>query len=155
MKQTRFIFIVLIMICGFTAQAQRNRRAFPDVNEMRERKWKLLSEQAKLTPEEMDVVKPVFLEYEQAVWKIHQERRGLMMELRAKTNKNEVDYASMNDKYINFELKQAQLLRDYHLKLKSLLKPESLFNFYRAENIFKRKLLRNMPPPPNSEEVKK
>lgn len=152
MKPIRFILVALIMISCFNVQAQRMRGNFPDLNEMRERKWKLLSEQAKLTPEEMAAVKPVFLEYEQTVWQIHQERRKMGMDFMKNKNQTNVDYNALNDRYVNSEIQQAQLLRDYHLKLKKLLKPETLFNYYRAERMFKRKLLRNMPPPPPAAE---
>ena len=71
---------------------------------------------------------------------------------------NTDDYAELNDKAVNSEISQAQLLRAYHMKLRKLLKPETLYYYYQAERKFKRKLLQNMPknmPPPPDEELKR
>lgn len=151
MKNIKTLFFVLLLLSCFSVQAQRKMRQFPNVTEMHEHKWKAITGQVKLTPEEMSAVKPIFLEYEQAVWKIHQERRDAIMDFNKNKRKADIDYNSLNNKYVNFEIKQALLLRAYHLRLKKILKPETLFNYYRAERMFKRKLLRNMPPPPPDE----
>ena len=54
---------------------------------------------------------------------------------------SEKDYRELNDKMINNEIKRSQYLREYHLKLRKLLNPETLFKYYRAEKSFERQLL--------------
>ncbi|MFV0470706.1 MAG: hypothetical protein ACK5L7_01545 [Paludibacteraceae bacterium] len=140
--------ITLLLILGIPLQAQKHRN-FPNVDEMHEKKWKMISKDLNLTPEEINNVKPIFIDYEKKTWELHKERRKVMMDYKKENN---INYCKLNDDYINFELKQAQLLRAYHLRLKKTLKPETLFNYYKAERMFKRKLLQNMPPPPRNDE---
>ena len=141
------IIILFFLFLSLTPMQARNKR--PLMDKMYEHKWKVMLTQVKLTQEEIARVKPIFIEYEQAVWKIHKERINTIMDFKKSKNNGTIDYNSLNDKYINLEIRQAQLLRNYHLKLKEMLKPETLFNYYQAERMFKRKLLRDMPPPPD------
>lgn len=143
-------FITVLLLISFVALPAQNRRGRPSVEKMHEHKWQIIISQVKLTNEEAAAVKPIFMEYEQAVWKIHKERINTVKNFR-KNKSAKLDYNALNDRYINSEIKQAQLLREYHLKLKKVLNPETLFNYYQAERNFKRKLLRDMPPPPPDE----
>lgn len=146
MKHFRITLLVLLMT-SFAMIAQ-DRRKMPNVSQMHEQKWEMISNEAALTPKEIKIVKPIFLKYEKAMWELHQSRRDeFRYDKRTKKQQN-IDYRKLNDQYVNYELKQAQLLRMYHLKLRNILSPEKLFNYYKAERLFKRNLLRNMPPPP-------
>lgn len=149
MKKITLILLTIFITCFFSLQAQGKRqRQLHKVEDMHENKWKSIVEQTKLTLEEQNALKPNFLEFEKSIWIIHEERINTVKNLIKSKNNGTVDYELLNDKYINSEIKQAQLLRDYHLKLKKILKPERLFKYYQAERMFKRKLLRSMPPPP-------
>jgi hypothetical protein len=46
---------------------------------------------------------------------------------------------------VESEVKQSQLFKSYHLQLRKVLQPETLFKYYKAEREFKRKLLQGMP----------
>ena len=58
------------------------------------------------------------------------------------------NYSQLNDQYLELEINQAQLFKNYHLKLRKILSPETLFDYYKAERAFKRKLLHEMPNMP-------
>lgn len=146
MKNIKLNITILLLVSFISLQSQ-NRR--PLVDKMHEHKWNVMMSQVKLTNDEMALVKPIFLEYEQAIWKIHQERIDKYINFKKRRFSGSIDYNSLNNRYINSEIKQAQLLREYHIKLKKILDPETLFNYYLAERSFKRKLLREMPPPPD------
>lgn len=150
MKNTKFILLIVLFGLSIASLAQ-NRRERMDVDEFHERKWQFLIKEAELSPAEINTVKPIFLEYEKATWQLHQESREAFMKMREQ--KTDMNYSVMNDKYVNQEIRQAQLFRNYHLKLRKLLKPETLFKYYMAEKIYKRRLLNNMPPPP--QDIKK
>lgn len=149
MKKTFLSLIILLLVSLVSLQAQNKR---PLVEKMHERKWMEIVREVKLTNEEMAMVKPIFLEYEQAVWRLHQDGVRKFKEFRKRRILEDIDYNALNDKYVNTEIKQAQLLREYHLKLRKVLKPETLFRYYMAERSFKFKLLREMPPPPQDRE---
>lgn len=140
------LYTALILICMsfFSIQAQQNRREKFDVTKFHERKWTFMMSEVSLSPAEMDVVKPIFMEYEKKNWELHKQIRQLFRQAR-NGNMTEKDYSNLNDKMINNELKRAQHLREYHLKLRKLLKPETLFKYYRAEKNFERQLLHKRP----------
>lgn len=138
--------IIALLLLSFSSLQAVN--PFPTVEKMHERKWQMMMSQVKLTDQEMAAVKPIFMEYEQAMWKIHQDRGENFKNMKKHKLKKDIDYNYLNNKYVNSEIKQAQLLREYHLRLKKVLDPETLFHYYQAERMFKRQLLREMPPPP-------
>ena len=71
MKFTLIGILLVLSATGFAQDKERNAR----IEEMHARKWQSLISHAQLTPKEIDAVKPVFMEYEQTVWKLHQDNR--------------------------------------------------------------------------------
>lgn len=141
MKNIRLnIILVLMLSLFFSLQAQENRRGSFDVNTFHENKWKFMMDEVSLSPVEVEAVKPIFLEYEKKNWELHNQIRQLFHQTR-NGNMSEKDYRELNDKMINNEIKRSQYLREYHLKLRKLLNPETLFKYYRAEKSFEKQLL--------------
>ena len=144
MKIYKFL---IIAICSFmsnliTAQPKEN---WAKVDEMHAQKWQYMVEKSKLTTNEVELVQPVFMEYEKAVWKQHAKNREFFKSVRNKDNNIKPNYAELNDRYAETELIQAQQFKIYHLKLRKLLSAETLYKYYKAEREFKRKLLENYP----------
>lgn len=138
MKTIKFLLLsVFFLIGNITLHAQE--RKMPTPEEMHEKKWEFLNKTAELSADEASKVKPVFMDYEQKMWQLHGQERNLWRK------KNETpDYKQLNDQYIDREIKQADYLKVYHDKLQQILTPERLFNYYRAERSYKRKLVMEM-----------
>jgi hypothetical protein len=136
--------LFLLAFFSFVASAQENR-SFPKVEEMHNRKWQYLVEKAQLSPKETDAVQPVFMEYEKSLWALHEKNRDFFKSLKNKKDDANINYAEINDRSAEMEITQAQLFKSYHFKLRKILPPETLFNYYRAEREFKRDLLQNLP----------
>ncbi len=120
----------------------------PKVEELHQKKWQYLVEQAELSPSEIELVKPVFMEYEKAIWSQHEKNREFFKSNLHNDKNLKPDYAGMNDRYAENEYIQGQIFKSYHLKLRKLLTGETLFKYYKAEREFKRKLLQNLPDHP-------
>ena len=140
MKLTKYAFMGLLLILSSTLVAQENDR-FPRIEEIHARKWQSLITQAQLSPREIEAVKPVFMDYEEQVWKSHRENREFFRSALKNSRKNNPNYAELNDRYVELEFKEAQMFKNYHLQLRRLLQPETLFKYYKADREFKRKLL--------------
>ncbi|MDR0811517.1 MAG: hypothetical protein LBN23_04500 [Paludibacter sp.] len=135
----RIIFIAMLAIC-FAAQAQDK----PKIEEMHLKKWEFVSRRCKLTPEEIDSVKPIFLKYEQNSWQLMEESKNAFKALgKNKDNINEEAYAKLNDKMVNIELRKAQLFKEYYKKLKVYLSAKTIFNYFDAERAFRRELIKD------------
>jgi hypothetical protein len=144
MKTIRNTFLLLLFFTTSIIEAQEVRVA-PKVNEMHAQKWQYIVENAQLTQTEIDAVQPIFIEYEKSVWSQHDKKRDFFKSVQQLEKKSTPNYSQLNDQYLELEIKQAQLFKTYHLKLRKLLSPETLFNYYKAERAFKRKLLNEMP----------
>jgi len=143
MKLMKYAFLGLLMFLSSTAIAQDNDKRF-NIEEMHARKWQSLINQVQLTPREIDAVKPVFMEYEKLVWKLHQLNHDFFKSAFKNAKNVKPNFAVLNDRYVQNEISDAQMFKDYHIKLRRLLQPETLFKYYRAERDYKRKLLQDL-----------
>jgi len=137
-----FIWSVLILL-STNINAQDIDKS-PKVDDMHSQKWQFMVEKAQLTPTDIAKVQPVFMQYEKTMWCQHQQNRDFFKKNFKKDNDVKPDYAQLNDRYVEMEVKQSQMFKSYHLQLRKLLSPETLFRYYRAEREFKRKLLQDM-----------
>ena len=143
MKTIKHNLFVVFLFLSAIINAQENTNA-PKVEEMHLRKWNFMVEQAQLTQSEVDVVQPIFMEYEKSLWSQHQQNSEFFKMGKKSMRNNKPNFAEMNDRYVEFEVKQSQLFKSYHLQLRKVLQPETLFKYYKAEREFKRKLLQGM-----------
>jgi len=145
MKTKKYTLLGMLIFLSTFLNAQGPVNS-PKVDEMHARKWQFMVEKAQLTPKEAEVVQPIFMEYEKAVWSRHQKDRAFFKSAKERKGNTKPDYSALNDHYAQLDLVQGQLFKNYHLKLRKYLQPETLFRYYKAEREFKRKLLQDMPP---------
>lgn len=143
MKTTKHTFLVILILLSAIVNAQENEKR-PKVDEMHARKWQFILEQAQLTPKEAESVQPIFMEYEKTIWNEHEKNRDFFKSAKKINGNDKPDYSALNDHYAEIDLIQGQQFKCYHLKLRKVLQPESLFKYYHAEREFKRKLLKDM-----------
>lgn len=142
MKMMKFkILGALLLLSGFLYATDAGSPSM--IDQMHLRKWNILASQAQLSSKEIELVQPVFMEYENAVWTLHQKNREFFKSAFQNKSKGKPNFAELNDRYADFDFQDAQLFRNYHYKLRKLLPPETLFRYYLAEKEFKRKLLRD------------
>lgn len=136
------LFWTIAALCPM--EAQQHKREKPDINEFHEKKWNFITTEAALSATEAEAVKPIFMTYERKKWELHEQIRQLLRQAK-NGEKSDKDYSALNDKMINNEIKRAQYLRDYHLRLKKELNPRTLFRYYKSEKNFERQLLNRRP----------
>ena len=143
MKTIKHNLCIVLFFMSTIINAQETTNS-PKVEEMHTRKWNFLVEQAQLTQNELDAVQTIFMEYEKSVWSLHQQNREFFKKSIKELRNDKPNYTEMNDRYVEFEVKQSQLFKNYHMQLRKVLQPETLFKYYKAEREFKRKLLKDM-----------
>lgn len=111
------------------------------VEEMHQKKWQYIVENAKLTPQEAAVAQPIFLEYEQAVWNLMEKNKPAF--LKGKNPGTKPNFDQINNAYVNSELQKAQLLKSYYAKLRKVVSAETIFRMGRAERSFRNELIRD------------
>lgn len=148
MKTLQYKLLLFTAFVCLLANAQEQRPPYPKVEEMHKRKWQFIVEKAKLTQAEADVTLPVFMEYEKSLWAFHAKNGENFRSFKDKMKDPNVNYSEINDRYVEMGMTQAQMFKNYHLKLRKILAPETLFRFYKAEREFKRELLQDLKDRP-------
>jgi len=132
--------IILILLISTQIIAQRNMR----VEEMHNNKWEFMVEKAKLSNQQAEKVKPIFLEYETGVWKLLDIQRTEYHKFRNNSgSKTVAGYEKLNDQYVLVEVQKARLLENYYFNLKKQLPAEIIFNYFSAERSFRKELIKN------------
>jgi hypothetical protein len=141
MKYTILLFSLLLSGFVFSQEPE-----MPSVEELHARKWGYLVEKAKLSPAETARIKPIFMEFEKAVWRNAELNKEFFREFyKNKNNRSESDYQKMNDMLINSEIQKAHLVKVYYSKLKKQLSAETIYKYFNAERSFRRELIDNWP----------
>jgi len=139
MKNFTLIFLLLL---SSALSAQETKR--PSVEELHNRKWAFIVEEANLTTQEAERVEPIFMEYEKTIWKTVEGSKEFFKQFyQKKNNRSEEDYLEMNDRYVNIEIRKAQLLKAYYAKLRKQLSSESIFKYFNAERSYRKDLIDN------------
>jgi len=137
MKQIIVLFMLSISGLLIAQESEQLK-----IEELHNRKWEFIVQKSQLTTKEAARVKPLFWEYENAVWKTMEENREFFRGFyRNKQNRSEAQYLEMNERYINAEIQKSHLLKIYYAKLKKQLSSESVFKYFSAERSFRKELM--------------
>lgn len=135
----KYILIISLVLSGFLAAQDADQ---PKIDELHTRKWNFIVEKARLTPQEAARIKPLFMQYEESVWKIMESNKDFFREFyQNKENRGEAEYLEMNERFINAEIQKTHLLKNYYSKLKKQLSSESIFKYFNAERSFRKELI--------------
>lgn len=140
------LYIIAILILSFAqfADAQEKRR-----EEIESFRIAYFTRQLELSSEDAKKFWPVYNEMQIEMQKIHKERKARNQA--ARENKDDLSDAEI-EKLINeqFALRQKELdiEKKYHDKFKSVLTMKQLARYYRAQEGFKRELLRKLQDSP-------
>jgi len=144
-RSMRKYLIVALLILNLGLQAQ-DFKNHPNVADIHARKWEYIVERAKLTPQQAEKIEPVFMEYEEALWKSSEQMRDAFKKFRdEKRSKNKPDYEELNKRFIALDIEKAQLQKNYYLKLKKSLNDETIYNYFGAERSFRKELIKDWP----------
>ncbi len=151
--KNKLIWVVLLLSLNFSyaqdqlpkpeilAQNQGHQTGkFPKMQELRDHKWKVLKESAKLSSEEEKAIRPLFDEFEHKVWKALQANRDAFRQFRGK-DKKDIDYEKINEALVNFEVQKANYQKELYLKLKKTSSAQTIFRFMKADREFTRDLM--------------
>lgn len=140
MKTTVFITALLLICVVFNkALAQE------DIEKIRAKKIAFITQTIELTVEEAQIFWPVYNEYEQKLETLKIERRETMRELvKGHNTLSDEEITVLSDQFIDFDVKEAKLKREYHEKYKSVLHIKKVIKLYKAENQFKKQVLREI-----------
>jgi hypothetical protein len=145
----RFLILSFLVIC-FTVQAQ-DRRPRMSKEDIMNKKWEFILEKAALSATDAQKVQPLFLEYENEIWGMMAKNRELFGHGRRRDQDVKIDYAAINEAFINFEVQKANSQRNYYLKLKRVVDEEVIFKIFNAERNYRQDIIQRIPERPGQQ----
>jgi len=144
MKGLSYIaIVVLLVVNAHFATAQNDER--PDFQKIKAEKVAFLTSKMNLTVEEAQKFWPIYNEMDEKLDALRKEMHTAFKEFKEKKdNITDADYEKMTDKFIDNELAEAQIKKEYHAKYKKTLPIEKVAKFYRAEKEFNEHLLHEL-----------
>ena len=88
---------------------------------------------------------PVYNDFQEQKEELVEERRSLAISFSENyENMDEKEAEKIGDSFINLQVKETELAREFHDKFKTVLTPKKVMRFYQAENEFRMLLLRRI-----------
>lgn len=154
MKPIRIIAIIALYLSsiGFVV-AQHHK---PDIEKLKAEKVAFITSKINLTVEESQKFWPVYNEMENKLDARRKEMSETMKAMKEKgDNITDADYEKATDMFINNELEEAKIKKEYHEKFKKLLPIEKVAKLYRAEKEFHKHLLHELRKHHKSNDMRK
>ena len=148
-KKITLLLPLLLLVLSTVAQPDKRKQ-------MEARRVAYLTEKLALTPEEAQVFWPVYNQRVEALHALRKERRSNRKE--GKTiyeSGDEQKLEAVLDKELVLRRKELELLETYHAKLKTVLPIKKLAKLYRAEEQFKREIMKHARQHPPGDHPKK
>jgi hypothetical protein len=140
MKRVAFI-LSSIMILSLTPGLAQN----PNLEKLNAYKIAFLTKRIDLTSQEAEKFWPVYNEFQSRKFHLQQERAliGKTVNVNGSTM-SEKELTDMGDKWIDLEVEEAFLAREFHNKVKTILPPIKVVRLYQAENQYRLQLLNEL-----------
>jgi len=140
MKRVAFILISLIILSLTSVLAQN-----PNLEKLKAYKIAFFTKRLDLTPQEAEKFWPVYNEFQSRKLHLQQERVliGKTVNVNGSTM-SEKELTDLGDKWIDLEVEEAALSREFHSKVKTILPPIKVVRLYQAENQYRLQLLNEL-----------
>ena len=136
----RITFISIFLCLVMSLNAQNLKREV-----LENEKIGFFTQKLNLTPAEAEKFWPLYNDYSNRKLRIQNERNGLRKYyMRNGENLSEKECKEMADKYVDLNVKEASLSKDYHPQFLKILPAKKLAQLYVAEEQFKTYLLRKL-----------
>ncbi len=139
---TVFSFILIFFTGQLLAQPGMNPQKRKEIKEMQ---LQFIKNKLQLTDKENKEFIPAYKSYTEKKEKLYTEKHKMMRNFKQNSlNMSNNELLQLTDKFVNIDLKLAQLDKQYNEEFKKVLPPIKIILLYQAENEFKRELLRKM-----------
>jgi len=145
MANKKIVFLIfIIVINSFNLYSQNNDNSTNDRKEkIKAQKIAFITQSLDLSVSEAQLFWPVYNEYHKKIEKIICDERKLFKFDKIETLTDK-EIEAISDKYIDSEVQQADLLKEYHAKLKNVMSPKKILQLYIAEKEFHKKLIKDL-----------
>jgi hypothetical protein len=145
MPKNSIILFALFLFPLLTAAQPVQQRVRGGFERVEAEKIAFFTSSMELTPAEAREFWPVYDSFQEKRNMMVRERQTIAANFaRSRGQLTDNDAADMADRYIELQVKEADLTREYHERFKTILSPVKVMRLYQAENEFKMQLLRRV-----------
>lgn len=146
-------FFILLTFAFFALNGISQEHPKITLDDILAKKWEFIMEKTRLNQTDVNKVQPLFVEYESEVWKLFEKNKEIFRGFKNIKQGESINYESINDAIVNFEIEKAQLQKRYYLKLKKSVSPLTINKLLNAERIFRKDMIQKFPfHSPNNQE---
>ncbi len=139
-KIVGLLFVFLLASVGSQAQKDNKKER---IEKLKSQKVAFLTDHIGLSSDDAQKFWPVYNHFSEKMDALKNSMRENIHYLHENLEKLSVEEKEQAiDKHVNFEVKEAQLEKDFHEKIKKVLSINQVIKYYEAEHEFKKKLLR-------------
>ncbi|MBL7897960.1 MAG: hypothetical protein JNJ99_05460 [Crocinitomicaceae bacterium] len=138
-----FLMIAFLSAAGTFAQPKDNPKQNKE-EYIRTQKIAFISTELALTPEEAEKFWPVYNEYDAALEKVREERKGYMKELKTINDLTGERAYELTEGILETDIKEATIRKEYLAKFAEVLDDKKAAKVFFAEEKFKRELLKEI-----------
>jgi hypothetical protein len=144
----KFIYLSVLLIMGLVLQ-ESAMKAQPERGDRKSQleiqKIAFITKKLDLSVVEAQKFWPVYNEFEKKREEIHKSRRQMMKKIKEEESKlSDDELMKISDEYISLQIKEGELISEYHQKFKQVLPGKKMIAYYQSEEQFKMWLLREM-----------
>ncbi len=143
--QIKIIFIAFALLGSSMLYAQpgqqRGRRAFEQIEA---EKTAFFTRYMELTSREAKLFWPLYEDFQSRRNALIQERHQISARFRNQEGLEDSEVRNMSSRYVDLQVREAALVREFHEEFNSVLPPEKVMRLYLAENEFRMQLLRRV-----------
>lgn len=137
----RIIVILIIFGIGSIYVTGQN----PNRERLDAYKIAFFTKRLNLTPKEAEIFWPVYNEFQEAKNKIQLERIGINRNFNMnELNMSEKEMIEAGDRIVDLEVREANMIREFHARIKGILPPVKIMRLYQAENLYRQQLLKEL-----------
>jgi hypothetical protein len=138
----RIIFCMLVPALIFLTDLSAQN---PNLERLNAYKIGFITKRLNLTSQEAEKFWPIYNDFQDKKNKIQLER----IEINRNFNQNELNMSDREmseaaERIVNLEMREAELAREFHDKIKTVLSPVKILRLYQAENQYRIQLLKEL-----------
>jgi len=145
MKNIKTITVLtLVLLFSATTFGQEEKSKRPSREKVKAMKIGYITEKLSLTSEEAQKFWPVYNEFEAKMNELRKKRKAAHKNFKADKELSDAETEKMVDSHIMAEQKELDIKKEYHSKYKAVLPIKKVAKLYRANESFKRDLLKKI-----------
>lgn len=137
--------INIYMILFFLAASVPGGAQNPNMERLNAYKIAFITRKLDLTTQEAEKFWPAYNEFQDKRFLIQQNRQQINRSINQSSNAlSDKELTELGDKWVNLDIDESALLKDFHNKLKSILPPLKIIRLYQAEAQYRQQLLNEL-----------